>query len=87
MKLKILFDSTYHKSFGLQAVKYCMNSPLARGLMPALPYDWQGGSAPCKARQDEINYRCKMRALKKSEESVKIISHKFAAFGIEQTAS
>jgi hypothetical protein len=28
-----------------------------------------------------------MRALKKSEESVKINSHKFAAFGIEQTAS
>jgi hypothetical protein len=28
-----------------------------------------------------------MRELKKSEVSVKIISHKLAAFGIEQTAS
>jgi hypothetical protein len=28
-----------------------------------------------------------MRELKKSEESVKMISYKFAAFGIEQTAA
>jgi hypothetical protein len=28
-----------YRSCGLQAIKYCMNSPLARWLMPALPND------------------------------------------------
>jgi hypothetical protein len=34
------------------------------GLLNAI----QEESAPCKARQNEINYNCKIRVLKKSEE-------------------